>query len=242
MSKSKEYSFDKNPLQSGKKSNEQHTLAMAARMGMVAVFLVVMLAGRCIAADPDPVQDFCVRDTNATRQGQCKVEVTGDDFKTSMLAKAGNNSNPLGTALTLATAASFPALSMQGISMGRIDVAVNGVVQPHTHPRASESIFVADGTLHAGFVDTQNRLYLTKLRRGDLFVVPRGLVHFFENVGDHHAVLIIAFNSENPGASLIAPNLLSTDISDQVLAKSFRTTPQLVRSLRASFQPTPTHG
>lgn len=195
------------------------------------------------AADPDPLQDFCVTDpTHSTTQNgfPCKPpsHVSSADFKSSALVSPGNtSSNPFGIALTLASASSFGALNTQGLSFARIDYAKCGVVPPHVHPRASEILFVLDGTLSVGFVDTANKLYKETLCAGELFVFPRGLLHFIYNVGAGRAVTLSGFNSQNPGTSLVANALFGAEppVSDEVLEKAFQLSEKEVKSLKKVF-------
>jgi hypothetical protein len=35
---------------------------------------------------------------------------------------------------------------------------VDGLVTPHSHPRASEMLYVSNGAIIAGFIDTRNKL------------------------------------------------------------------------------------
>ena len=110
--------------------------------------------------------------------------VTADDFLFKGLDKAGNTDNSLGLAVTQVFVMQLPGLNTLGISMARIDFAPNGGLNPpHTHPRATELLVVIEGTLYVGFITTNNTLISTTLEKGDVFVFPKGLVHFQKNVG-----------------------------------------------------------
>ncbi|KAE7996384.1 hypothetical protein FH972_001114 [Carpinus fangiana] len=44
-----------------------------------------------------------------------------------------------------------------------------GIVnRPHTHPHSAEHLFLVDGSLEVGFVDTTNKLFTQKLLVSDL--------------------------------------------------------------------------
>jgi quercetin dioxygenase-like cupin family protein len=143
------------------------------------------------------------------------------DFKFSGLATPGNTNNPLGSNVTAAIAAKFPGINTLGISMARLDFAKGGLVPPHTHPRATEIIFVVEGSLFVGFVSTDETLFATTLHKGDVFVFPRGLLHFDLNVGDGTATTIAALNSQNPGTQRQAVALFNSKINKVVLEKAF---------------------
>ncbi|KAH7422441.1 hypothetical protein KP509_12G008500 [Ceratopteris richardii] len=182
-----------------------------------------------LASDGDPLQDFCVADnsTQITVNGfPCKPvsDVDATDFASSLLRQPGNEDPRVGSAVNLATAMTFPALNTLGISISRIDYRPRGLNPPHTHPRATEVLFVAHGTLLAGFVSTSNKLFTQVLHEGDLFVIPRGLPHFEMNVDDHLPALAISrFNSQNPGVSRLVSSLFGADppLPTEVLQTAF---------------------
>jgi quercetin dioxygenase-like cupin family protein len=91
--------------------------------------------------------------------------------------------------------------------MSRVDYAPWGVNPPHTHPRAAEMLFVLEGCLDVGFVTAAGKLFARTVSKGDLFVFPRGLVHFQRNNGGAPAVAISAFNSQLPGVQFLAQAL-----------------------------------
>ena len=64
-------------------------------------------------------------------------------------------------------------------------------------PRATEVVFVLKGELDVGFITTANVLISKSIKEGEIFVFPKGLVHFQKNNGDSPA----AFNSQLPGRS-----------------------------------------
>ncbi|KAJ4965940.1 hypothetical protein NE237_017789 [Protea cynaroides] len=52
---------------------------------------------------------------------------------------------------------------------------------PHTHPRATEIVFVLEGQLDVDFITTANMLVSKTFKKSDIFVFPRGLDHFHKN-------------------------------------------------------------
>ena len=63
---------------------------------------------------------------------------------------------------------------------------------------------VSKGVVIAGFIDTQNQLFQKYLRQGDVFVFPRGLLHYCVNAGFEPATAFSVLNSQNPGVVSIA--------------------------------------
>ncbi|KAL8518893.1 hypothetical protein ACS0TY_010016 [Phlomoides rotata] len=66
--------------------------------------------------------------------------------------------------VTLTNTNNLPGLNTFGLAMARIDIAPNGLVPPHSHPRASELTILLQGSLLVGFVDTWNNLHTQRLR------------------------------------------------------------------------------
>ena len=223
--------------------------AMLEKMMQVAVTIAIMVLSvsnvvrLASAADPDPVQDFCIGDpkSSVTVNGlPCKnpKDVTNADFVSAALERAGNTSSVYtGCAVTMAFAPQFPGINTQGISMARLDFAKNGGLNaPHWHPRASEILFVVNGTLLVGFVDTTNRLWSSVLPTGGVTFFPRGLLHFQLNLAKTPALAIVALNSQNPGREDAGPASFGSNIPDVVLQKTFNLTKEAVDELKAFFK------
>lgn len=113
----------------------------------------------------------------------------------------------------------MPGLNTLGISIVRADLEPKGFIQFHIHPRATEIINILDGTLYAGFLlllpneDNiyKSRLFAKVLNRGDVFVIPRGLIHFIYNVGSTNATVFASFNSQSPGFIFVPDIIFASD-------------------------------
>ncbi|CAM6038538.1 unnamed protein product [Sphagnum compactum] len=188
-----------------------------------------------IATDADPINDFCVADLTSPIKINgfvCKnpATVTGADFAFTGIENAGDTNNSLGIAITPGLpGVSYPGLNTlglgiaRGLSVARVDYAVGALLPPHTHPRATELLYVIQGELYVGFVDTNDKFYPAVIRKGDVYVFPRGLLHFQFNIGKSPAVALGVLNSQNPGVQLMANALFGAQppIMDAVLAKAF---------------------
>ncbi|KAL6634405.1 hypothetical protein ACP70R_027076 [Stipagrostis hirtigluma subsp. patula] len=211
------------------------------------LFLLALLAMACspaIASDPSLLQDVCVADqTSQVRVNgfACKSmkDVVAEDFYFSGLHMAGNTSNKQGSAVTAVNAVQIPGLNTMGISMVRIDYAPNGLNPPHTHPRATEILTVLEGSLFVGFVTSNpnNTLISKVIHKGDVFVFPKGLVHFQFNNGTDNAVAIAGLSSQNPGVITVANAVFGSEpsISDDILSKAFQVEKKTVDCLQAQF-------
>ncbi|KAI4383186.1 hypothetical protein MLD38_009053 [Melastoma candidum] len=200
--------------------------------------------GSTLAYDPDLLQDICVAlpSSGVKVNGfACKSEAnaTADDFSFGGLAKPATVNSSVGSTVTAANVEKVPGLNTLGISMSRIDYAPGGENPPHTHPRATELVFVLEGELDVGFITTANKLISKTVKKGEIFVFPRGLVHFQKNNGDKPAAALAAFNSQLPGTQSIALTLFTATppVPDDVLAKAFQIGTNDVNKIKSKLAP-----
>jgi quercetin dioxygenase-like cupin family protein len=196
--------------------------------------------------DPIPLQNYCVAD-NISPQSlfingvPCidPNQVTPSHFATSALSKPGNTrANVFGSNTTMANTVNLPGLNTMGITISRIDIEENGIVALHAHPRASEVTTCLKGELIVGFVDTSYRLYSQKLRPGDSFVFPKGLIHFLFNTDQKIPALAMSgFNSQNPGVQITSIATFTTipGIPDEILKKAYQINSQDVGRIRKNL-------
>lgn len=178
-------------------------------------------------ADSDNLQDLCPTDTTKKQTifingFPCKSpdSIFASDFKSTKLRDAGDTDNFLRSSVTIVTAADFLGLNTLGLSIARTDLDVDGIVMPHTHPRASEMFFVFKGVVIAGFVDTNGQVFQEMLKAGEVFVFPRGLLHFCFNPGYELATVYSVLNSQNPGLVSISDAVFSDfNMIDKVVRK-----------------------
>ncbi|KAL3850288.1 hypothetical protein ACJIZ3_012170 [Penstemon smallii] len=131
----------------------------------------------------------------------------------------------------------FPALNGQSVSYAVLIYPVGTVNPVHTHPRSAELLFLVQGTLQVGFVDSTNKLFTQTLQEGDLFVFPKGLVHFQYNADAKNAAFAIsAFGSANAGTVSLPNSLFNSTIDDSVLALSFKTDVGTIQKLKSGLK------
>ncbi|KDP22509.1 hypothetical protein JCGZ_26340 [Jatropha curcas] len=188
---------------------------------MNSFILFCMVSSVCIKiclADFDNLQDVCPAESTSQQtifiNGlPCKnpATITPSDFKSSKLSRRGNTENFCSSSTTIITAFDFAGLNTLGLSIARTDLDVDGVVPPQTHPRATEIFFVGAGVVIIGFVDTQTQFFQKILKEGEVFVVPKGMLHFCANAGNEDATVYSVFNSQNPGLVSIAGAMFDPD-------------------------------
>ncbi|XP_056691504.1 auxin-binding protein ABP19a-like [Spinacia oleracea] len=169
------------------------------------------------------VFDYCVGDLSlppGPTGYSCKdpTTVTVDDFVYSGLRDAGNTANIFKFGANTAYAPQFPGLNGMGISMVRADLGVGGVVPLHSH-RVAELAILIEGTLIAGFVDTNNTAYYKTLTKGDMMIFPPTLFHFQANIGSTPALAYVSFASENPGNQIFTTGLFRNTLPSELIEK-----------------------
>lgn len=180
------------------------------------------------ATDPNIISDFIVP-ANITTVDANFFTFTG--FRTIFTTEF-----PSEFKTTKANLVEFPALNGQSVSYLIVQFPVGTVNPPHTHPRSSELIYVLLGCLEVGFIDTSNKLYTQTLQVGDIFVVPKGLVHYQYNANAKEpAMALTAFGSANGGKVSFPTNLFGSGIDDGVLAKSFKTDVDTIKKIKAGL-------
>jgi quercetin dioxygenase-like cupin family protein len=196
---------------------------------LVALFVVAKMA---IAGDPDIISDFIVP-LNATTVDGAFFTFTG------MRALVGAQP-PSAFKVSKVSAAEFPALIGQSVSYAVLQFPAGTTNLPHTHPRSAELLFLVDGSLQVGFVDTTNKLFTQTLQAGDMFIFPKGLVHFQYNAdAQNPALAISAFGSASAGTVSLPTTLFTTSIDDNILAKAFKTDVATIQALKAGLAPKP---
>jgi quercetin dioxygenase-like cupin family protein len=193
-------------------------------------FILVTQLSLQVQADAEPLLDFCVADpTQPTSVGyNCKpvAEVTVKDFVFSL-------DKPIVQALS----PDYPGLNSLGSAISRFDIPAGEIVNPHTHPRATEIFYVKEGTFYAGFVSVAGKLYDTVIKTEDVIIFPQGLIHFAYNLGNTTATIIVWFNSENPGTYFVAPTLFGSGINATVLEKAFDIDAETLKNIEKVWTP-----
>lgn len=213
-------------------------------MEMIALLSVIVLfPWVALANDPGPLQDICVADLSSSIKVNgyvCKAldATTVNDFIYHGLHIPGDTNNGNRQRTTQVFVEALPGLNTLGAGFARLDFAVGGINVPHTHPRATEVFLVMEGALYMGFITTDRRLFVSTLFKGDVFIFPRGLVHFQINVGPGPALAFAGFNSQAPGLQQIAPSLFNSTppVDDSILRNGFRIDQATVDQIRANFR------
>ncbi|KAJ8568485.1 hypothetical protein K7X08_028018 [Anisodus acutangulus] len=195
---------------------------------LFALAILIVIFQMASAGDPDILTDFVM-----------PLEVPSVDasyFTFSGLRDLVGASSPDKFKVTKASMVEFPALNGQSVSYAILQYPAGSVNPFHTHPRASELLFLVSGTLQVGFIDSTNKMFNQTLQTGDVFVFPKGLVHYQYNAdGNNCAWAISAFGSANAGTVSVPNSVFNTSIPDNILAKSFKTDIMTIQKLKAGL-------
>ncbi|PNT65198.1 hypothetical protein BRADI_4g38550v3, partial [Brachypodium distachyon] len=200
---------------------------------LVLLCIAMAIALVANASDPDILTDFVVpAGTNSSL-------LNGTFFTYGGLV-TGNPADPAKFSVSKATVAEFPALLGQSVSYASLFFGPGTVNPPHIHPRASELLFVVKGPLQVGLMDeTALKVYEQTLQTGDMFVFPKGMVHFQFNGGAEPARALSAFGGASPGTIPLPAELFESGIDDAVLEKSLHTDHDTVEALKHDLAPSP---
>jgi oxalate decarboxylase/phosphoglucose isomerase-like protein (cupin superfamily) len=72
---------------------------------------------------------------------------------------------------------------------------------PHTHPRATEFLYVVNGTgLSVGFIEENGARFVSNtVLPGEGTLFPKGSIHFQQNLGCDPLTFVAALNNVDPG-------------------------------------------
>ncbi|XP_071701172.1 germin-like protein 9-3 [Rutidosis leptorrhynchoides] len=189
--------------------------------------MVLAISTPTQANDPDILTDFIAPNASNVNASFFTYSVLSGFF----------NPYPNNFTVLKASITQFPALDGQSVSYAVLQFPPAGVNPPHTHPRAAELLIVLLGTLEVGFVDTKNVLFNQTLLEGDIFVFPKGLVHFQYNRNHNQsAIAISAFGSANAGLLSVPKSVFTAGIDDNVLAMSFKTDVPTVQKIKLGLK------
>ncbi|XP_058087905.1 germin-like protein 9-3 [Magnolia sinica] len=205
------------------------------RHGLWLLLVALAIAHMANAGDADITSDFII-------PPDLKV-VDGRFFTSTSFRALANSTKPTTFKVTKASMVEFPALNGQSVSYAALQYPPGTANPPHTHPRSAELLLVMSGSLEVGFVDTTNKLYTRTLYAGDMFVFPKGLVHYQFNPNNtsysSQTLAISAFGSANAGTVSLPATIFATGIDDTILATSFKTDVATVQMLKAGLAPKP---
>ncbi|KAG6648152.1 hypothetical protein CIPAW_07G127400 [Carya illinoinensis] len=220
---------------------------MLVKYVLACLIVFTAIPSTTIANDPDALQDICVAvvpSSDIKVNGfVCKddANVTADDFFFGGLVRPNVINTAIGTFnATLASVREIPGLNTLSLSVARSDYLPGGPsFTPHLHPRGAELMYVLEGQMNVGFITTANKLFSKTIKKGEVFVFPKALVHYHYNgATDKHASVISVFDSQGPGNQVIATALFGSKppLPEDVLSMAFQVDIKQVEKIKANLK------
>eukprot|EP00921_Rhytidocystis_pertsovi_P006216 GHVQ01010591.1.p1 GENE.GHVQ01010591.1~~GHVQ01010591.1.p1 ORF type:complete len:244 (-),score=30.90 GHVQ01010591.1:1337-2068(-) len=153
------------------------------------------------------------------------------------------NSNGDGGTIRTCNVSDLPSLKGQGLSYTLIRLEPCGLNPPHSHPRATEIDVVLEGdNLLGGFAEENGGgvAVIDTLRKGQVTFIPFGLIHFVQNMGCYEAVILAAFNNEDPGVVTTATQLFT--LPNEALEATFAMDNFQIENIRGNIPAAPAEG
>lgn len=193
---------------------------------VATLFLAALVVG-VVASDPELTSDFAVP------VGLNASNLNGSFFTSTLLRNVSANTGNFAT-VTPVNLGVFPALQGLGVSSALLQYPVGAQNVPHIHPRGTEVLYIIEGTLDVGLIDTTNKLFTQTLQQGDIFVFPKGLVHYQINSGQELKTVraLAAFSSSNPGLVRLPNTLFKSQIQSDILSEAFGVSTEIIEELK----------
>ncbi|KAG4202671.1 hypothetical protein ERO13_A05G351350v2 [Gossypium hirsutum] len=185
--------------------------------------------------DPNLFQDICVVDLSSVKVNgfPCKNPSTIRGVTEQMtflcwFAQPGVLNNTIDLLVTVANVEKILCLNTLFVTMSYIDYSL-----------IMEIVFVLAGELEVSFLTTSNMFISKLIKKGEIFLFPKGLVHFHKNIGRMLAAVITTFNSKNLGTQSIVSTLFVAmpTIPTDLLSKAFQIDTNEVEKIKLKLKP-----
>jgi len=160
-------------------------------------------------------------------------------------ARIAGNANEAGN-VRAGNVGGFPVLGLPGIdtSFALVTLAANAHNLPHTHPRASETLYLTKGELHVFIVEENSappvRVMENTLRPGGVAVFPTGLIHGQRCVATDGCEFVAVLGSGDPGTVTVAARLCDGPVA--AVAASFGVSEEMAEKLCGRLPGNPAAG
>ncbi|CAF1184141.1 unnamed protein product [Adineta ricciae] len=128
-----------------------------------------------------------------------------------------------------------PALAGIGIAFTLVMLEPCGIILPHIHPRGSKGVYSITGkSLLVGFIqENRAQVVLNQIGIGYAAAIPRGAIHFVQNLDCSPSMQIVAYNNEDPGLLTLGLNMFR--FPDGPLSPAFGQPDDFINNLRSSI-------
>lgn len=139
----------------------------------------------------------------------------------------------------------FPVLGLPDVdtSFALISLEENAHNLPHTHPRASETLFLTKGSLEVFIVEENGpsvRVIENTLHPGGLAVFPKGLIHGQRCVARRGCEAVAVLGNGDPGTVTVSARLC--DAPDEAVASALGVSEEAAARVCAKISGNPAAG
>jgi oxalate decarboxylase/phosphoglucose isomerase-like protein (cupin superfamily) len=121
----------------------------------------------------------------------------------------------------------FPCL--KGLAVQQLKLKPGAVREPHSHPNAEQLDYCVSGHARVGIVGPEGQKQLLDLHDGDISFVPRGYVHWIENVGSGQLHFLVILSHEMPETIELSETLVG--VPGKTLSAALGVSPDLLAGL-----------
>jgi oxalate decarboxylase/phosphoglucose isomerase-like protein (cupin superfamily) len=121
----------------------------------------------------------------------------------------------------------FP--SLRGLAVQQLKLKPGAVREPHSHPNAEQLDYCVTGHAQVGIVGPEGHKQLLDLHEGDISFVPRGYVHWTQNVGNAPLHFLVILSHELPETIELSETLAG--VPDKTLSASLGVPEKLLEGL-----------
>ena len=103
------------------------------------------------------------------------------------------------------------------------------VREPHSHPNAEQLDYCVSGRAQVGIIGPDGHKQLLELKDGDISFVPRGYIHWIQNVGSEPLHFLVILSHEIPETIELSETL--SGVPRKTLAASLGVSEQSLQDL-----------
>ncbi|KAK6519215.1 hypothetical protein TWF281_003051 [Arthrobotrys megalospora] len=149
--------------------------------------------------------------SQATQLDRLAIIDDNQDWSFNFVAQSSYRKDP-GSVVT-ASAANFPAVIGNGMSLALITLAPCGILPAHIHPRAVNYVVATKGSTKTYFFEENGaKLIVNTLTPNVMTIFPQASLHTMYNEGCTEATLVSALSSEDPGTLTFANSLFALPV------------------------------
>jgi oxalate decarboxylase len=88
--------------------------------------------------------------------------------------------------------------TLNGIALYVLQLEHHGIREPHWHPNAHELNFLIEGQVRITLLSPGGEVDTFDMQAGDISFLPKGYIHYIENIGSAPALLAVFFSNSDP--------------------------------------------